>query len=210
MRRLVAAIGLFLALALPPNAQPAASIALAQPNRPQPQPVVLDPATTALLVLDLNARCEEADQPCNRLVPMINRALPRFRDANVLTVYTVSLDALGTPQGEVWSGFRPLGDNEVVIYPDGSDKFRGGELDELLWERGVRTVIVTGASANDAVLYTASSAPRYYGYDVIIPMDGTVAANDYEYDYTMHQFTVISSVANKFRFTTLDQISFTR
>jgi nicotinamidase-related amidase len=180
----------------------------AQPNRPEAETLLLDPASTALLVLDLSERCSDAPQPCNRLVPVINRALPVFRASHVLTVYTVSRSAVGTPLGEVWSGFTPLGPDEVVTAPDGADKFVGGEIEALLKARGIQTVIVTGASANNAVLYTVSSAARNYGYDVVVPLDGTVAASDYEYEYTMHQFTVTSGIRERARFSRLDQIRF--
>jgi nicotinamidase-related amidase len=94
-----------------------------------------------------------------------------------------------------------------VIAPDATDKFFTGELHPLLAERGIRTLVITGASTNQAVLYTASSAARNFNYDVVIPLDGTNAARDYEYEYSIHQFTVVS-FANKFRFTTLDMIGF--
>ena len=95
-----------------------------------------------------------------------------------------------------------------MLAPNGTDKFVGGELDGLLRERGITTLVITGASANGAVLYTASSAARNYGYDVIIPLDGTNADNPYEYEYVIHQFTVIPSVANRFSFTMLDLLRF--
>ncbi|MBM2809675.1 MAG: isochorismatase hydrolase [Chloroflexi bacterium] len=180
----------------------------AQPNRPEPEALTLDPATTALLILDLSGRCDEPNQPCNGLVPVISRALPKFRASKVLTIYTISLSGVGTPQGDVWAGFSPRPASEFVTAPDGSDKFAVGEIDRMLRERGITTVIVTGASANNAVLYTVSSGARNYGYEIVVPLDGTVAASDYEYDYTMHQFTVTSGVRERTRFTTLDMIRF--
>lgn len=179
----------------------------AQPNRPQAGPVELDPLTTAVLVLDVSARCETPTQPCSRLAPPIGNALSTFRAAGVPVIYTVPLDAVGTAFGDVWSGFKPLGENEVVIYPDGLDKFRGGELDEILRDHGITTLVITGAPANLAVMYTATSAAEIYGYDVFIPLDGTVAASQYEYEYSIHQLTVLPA-ANRFRFTRLDLLSF--
>ena len=182
--------------------------AWAQPNRPQPQPVVLDPLATALLVLDLTGRCDDPNQPCSRIASRLLSVLPTFRDAGALVVYTIPLEAVGTSQGEVWSGFRPLSENEVILFPDTLDKFRGTELDDLLRTYGITTLVITGAPTNDALMYTASSAARNYGYDVVIPLDGTVAASQYEYEYAIHQLTVLPSAANRFRFTTLNQISF--
>ena len=83
----------------------------------------------------------------------------------------------------------------------------GGELLELLDSHGIDTVIVTGSSANQAVLYTASGATRNQGYRAIIPMDGTNANSQYEWEYTMHQLNNVS-FSSLFTFTTLDQLSF--
>lgn len=178
----------------------------AQPNLPEPRPVVADPNTTALLVLDMSTRCNDPQQICSELAPVLAAFLPRAREANVFIVYTVSLSARGTALGDVWPGFNRR-DNEPVIYPDGTDKFQGGELDALLRERGMQTVIVTGSSSNQAVLYTASGAARNHGYRVIIPVDGMNAVNPYEHEYTLHQLNNVS-FASSFSFTTLDTLTF--
>ncbi len=108
---------------------------------------------------------------------------------------------------ELWGGFPPLAPNETLIAPDATDKFFTGELHALLAARAITTLVITGSSANQAVLYTASSAARNFGCDIVIPLDGTNANRDYEYEHTMHQFKVVS-FANRFRFTTRDLIDF--
>jgi hypothetical protein len=35
-------------------------------------------------------------------------------------------------------------ENEPVIYPDGFDKFTGGELQRILEQKGIKTLVVTG------------------------------------------------------------------
>src|SRR5215204_402514 len=123
------------------------------PRLPVPQPVTVDPTTTALIVLDMSARCNEPGNICHELAPAIASFLPRARESGILIVYTVSASAQGTPLGEVWTGFdrRP---DEIVVFPDGFDKFHGPEVRDVLEARGIRRVIITGASANQAVLYT--------------------------------------------------------
>lgn len=37
------------------------------PNHPVPKEVAIDPKTTALLVLDLNARCENPEERCHKV-----------------------------------------------------------------------------------------------------------------------------------------------
>jgi len=177
------------------------------PNKPAPADVTVDVKTSALLVLDLNARCEDPKQVCRKLVEPVAKFLGRARKAGLPIVYTVSHNHKGTPEERMPLAFQQR-DDEPVVFPDAFDKFHGGELHRVLKERGVKTVIVTGASSNQAVLYTATSAARPHGYDVIIAMDGIIARGDYETEYTLHQFTVLSGAASKFRFTELDRIAF--
>lgn len=174
---------------------------------PEPKPVTLDPKTTAVLVLDLNARCDDPKLTCSQLAPVVAPFLDKARQTGSLIIYTVSASVKGTPLGEVWSGFKRR-ETEPVIFPDAFDKFASGELQQLLQERGTRTVIVTGAATNFAVLYTSTAAARMYGYDVIVPVDGAIASSSYEHEYSLFQFTVLPGVAKKFTFTALDLITF--
>lgn len=177
------------------------------PNKPNPIDITVDTRTTALLVLDLNARCEDPKQPCHKLLEPVANFLPRAREAGMFIVYTVSYNHKGTAEERMPLAFKQQ-ENEPVVFPDAFDKFYGGELDRLLKQREIKTTIVTGASSNQAVLYTATSAARPHGYDIIIPMDGIIARGAYEHEYTLHQFTVLSGAASKFRFTELDRITF--
>src|ERR1051326_6262015 len=161
------------------------------PNRPEAKPVTLDAKTTAVLVLDLNARCHDAKQICNKLTPRLGEFLEKARAASVLIVYSVSASAKGTPLGEVATPLKRR-DNEPVIYPDAFDKFTGGELQPLLKDKGIKSLVVT-------------TAARMHRYAVVVPMDGMVANSNYEQEYTFHQFTVLPSDAGKqFQFTKLE------
>ena len=178
------------------------------PNRPEPKPVTLDSKTTAVLVLDLSSRCHDPKQICSKLMPAVGEFLDKARAAAVPIIYSVSLSAKGTPLGEVASPLKRK-ENEPVIYPDGFDKFMGGELQALLKEKGAKTLIITGSSTNSTVLYTATTAARIHRYNIVIPMDGSNADRQYEQEYSIHQFTVLSSNANKlFQFTNLALITF--
>jgi nicotinamidase-related amidase len=177
-------------------------------NVPQPIDVAVDVKTTALLVLDLNVRCEDPRAHCHKLIEPVAKFLERARDAGIFIVFTVSASSRGTSLERVVRAFERRAD-EPVIFPDAFDKFYGGELQPLLDARGIKSVIVVGASSNQAVLYTATAAARPFGYDVIIPVDGITAHGDYEQEYTLHQFTVLSGgVAGKFKITQLSRISF--
>jgi len=185
-----------------------ASAAEEGPNRPEPKPVTLDSKSTAVLVLDLNAPCDDPKQVCSKITAPLGDFLDKARAASVPIIYTVSTAAKGKPIGELSAPLRRK-ETEVIIYPDGFDKFYSGELQPLLKDRGVKTLIITGSSTNSAVLYTATTAARMHRYTVVIPMDGVNAATRYEHEYAIHQFTVLPSEANKlFQFTKLSMISF--
>jgi nicotinamidase-related amidase len=178
------------------------------PNRPEAKPLMLDSKTTAVLVLDLSARCHDPKQVCSKLMPAMAEFLEKARAASVPIVYSLSLSAKGTPLGEVALPLKRK-ENEPVVYPDGFDKFLGGELQAILKEKGAKTLIVTGSSTNSAVLYTATTAARIHRYNIVIPMDGVNADSKYEQEYSIHQFTVMPSNANKlFQFTNLSMITF--
>ena len=60
----------------------------------------------------------------------------------------------------------------------GPDKFLRTNLEKILWDKGITTVIVAVAASNGAVLYTASGA-AFRGMNVIVPVDGMSAVEAY-------------------------------
>src|SRR5262245_29562479 len=178
------------------------------PNRPETMPLTLDSKSTAILVLDLNARCDDPKQVCSKIVAPVGDFLDKARSASVPIIYSVSASAKGKPIGELAAPLRRK-ESEAVIYPDAFDKFYGGELQAFLKDKGVKTLIITGSATNNAVLYTATTAARMLRYSIVIPMDGVNASTRYEQEYAIHQLTVLPSEANKlFQFTNLSMISF--
>ena len=178
------------------------------PNRPEAKPLVLDGKTTAVLVLDMNARCDDPKQVCSKIAAPVGEFLEKARASAVPIINTVSAAAKGKPIGEVTIPLKRK-ESETVIYPDAFDKFVGGELQAWLKDKGAKTLIITGSSSNAAVLYTATTAARMHRYNIVIPMDGINASSQYEHEYSLHQFTVLPSEANKlFQFTRLGMITF--
>ena len=59
----------------------------------------------------------------------------------------------------------------MVKVSGGADKFVNSNLDAGLKEKGVKTVIVTGTSAQGAVAGTTNGAAQR-GYKVVVPIDG--------------------------------------
>ncbi len=178
------------------------------PNRPEAKPLTVDTKSTAVLVLDLSARCQDAKQVCSKLMTPLGDFLEKARAAGVPMTFSVSAAAKGTPLGEVAAPLKRK-ESEPVIYPNAFDKFVGGDLQAWLKGKGAKTLIITGSSSNVAVLYTATTAARMHRYNIVIPMDGINASTRYEQEYSLHQFTVLPNNANKlFQFTKLSMITF--
>ena len=178
------------------------------PNRPQPEPLKLDSKKTAIVVLDLSARCENPNEVCARLMQPLAEFLETVRKVAVPILYTISAAGRGTPMGEVAAPLKRR-ESEPVLYPDGFDKFTGGELKAELDKSNCRSLVIAGSATNFAVLYTATTAARIYRYDVVIPLDGVNARRQYEHEYAIHQMTILPASAHKqFRFTKLGMIEF--
>jgi len=140
----------------------------------------LDPATTAFLILDIEKlTCDEERRPrCVAEVPAIGAFLERARSHGVFVVYSL------TPKGTVESilpGVQPVGGEPIV--KSSVDKFFGTDLESILHQHKIETVIIAGTTAEGAVLHTATSA-AVRGFKVVVPVDGLSAATLYAEQYT--------------------------
>jgi nicotinamidase-related amidase len=163
---------LFVALAiLMPGA------ALAQTNPPVPPvlpdvtPIAVDPTTTAFLVLDINSAVCPSRPACVASVPSISRMLGRARAAGMFVGFS------STAGAEVLPDVAPR-DGEPVVTAR-ADKFFNTTLDQILKDHGVQTVLLVGAAANGAVLYTSFGANER-GYTVAIATDGISSGTDFD------------------------------
>jgi nicotinamidase-related amidase len=137
------------------------------PAPPELKPVTLDGATTALLILDIQApACTMAERPrCVDSIPKIKTLMDRARAAGALVAYTL-------PTGKIADPSLAPHEGEVVEQkPGGPDKFLGTDLDQRLKARGIKTVIITGTSAQGVGIGTGSASAQR-GYNVIYPVDG--------------------------------------
>lgn len=176
---------LFLALALPVTAEKSSTIveewsSVKAPPPPELKPVALDPKTTALLILDIQKQsCNKDRRPrCVLSVPKIQSLLARARSKGMSVIYSLTTE--GKPE-DIIKELAPLGDEPIV--KASVDKFYGTELEKILKEKKLKTLIVTGTVAHGAVLHTATSA-ALRGYLVIIPVDGMSAEDAYAEQYT--------------------------
>lgn len=144
------------------------------------QPVKLDPKSSALLVLDIEElTCNAERRPrCPDSVPPIKAFLAQARAKGMAVVY--SLTPRGTRQ-TILPGVQPVGEAPVV--QSGVDKFYNTELEKILRDRAIKTVVIVGTAAEGAVLHTATGA-ALRGLQVVVPLDGMTSATLYAEQYT--------------------------
>jgi nicotinamidase-related amidase len=149
------------------------------PPVPQLKAATVDPKTTALLVLDLMKTNCGVRPRCTATVPNVKRLLDAARANNMMVFYTL-VGQMPTPENMVDQGLAPRAGEYVTR--GGADKFIDSPLDQRLKEKGIKTVIVTGTSAQGAVVGTSNGAAQR-GYKAVVPVDGMSAEDPYNEQY---------------------------
>ena len=150
------------------------------PPAPELKPVTVDPKTSALLILDIQRQmCTIEKRPrCVASVPNILSLLNKARASGIPVVYSLAGEATAT---DILKEVAPNSGEPVVR--SGVDKFFNTDLENILKEKGIKTVVVTGTSAHGAVLHTATAA-ALRGMQVIVPVDGMSSDDIYPEQYT--------------------------
>lgn len=155
---------------------------IALPPPPEPKPARLDPAKTALLLLDFtNQTCAPERRPrCAAQIPGLASLLAKAREKNVHVVYSVA--TAGSGRADI---VAPLAarDGDPVLPPLGPDKFIASDLEKTLKDRGIETLIVAGTAAHTSVLHTAGAA-ALRGFKVVAPVDGMSSNEAFSEAYT--------------------------
>ena len=183
---------------------------VAVPEIPITDGVVLDPATTALIVVDMqNDFVSDGGSlqvpDAQATVPTIAELVRRFRAAGAHIVFTQDTHRDGDPEFAIWpvhavegtrgwqivDALHPLPD-DIVLRKPRYDAFYGTPLDHLLRQWGVETLVICGTVANICVHYTAASAAlRWYG--VVIPRDAISALEPFDLEASLRQTAFVLS-----------------
>jgi nicotinamidase-related amidase len=175
------------------------------PKPPELKPVKIDdPKTTAFLVLDIIKQgCNSERRPrCVASVPKIQAFLKQARTKGVSVVYSYTSTSKPT---DILKEVAPLPGEPLVQAP--ADKFFRTDLEKILQDKGIKTVIVVGTAAHGAVLYTGSQA-AFRGLKVILPVDGMSAENTYFEQYTAYHMVHAPGVGQHVTLTKFDMIQF--
>jgi nicotinamidase-related amidase len=171
------------------------------PAAPALKPVQVEPKETALLMLDFVKQLCGPRPRCVASLPKVQGLLTKAREAGVLVVYSMAGQPITDKLPEVAA--RP-GEASVT---SGPDKFMNTDLDKILKEKGIKTVIVAGTAAEGAVLNTAAGA-ALRGYKVIMPVDAASSTQPYSEQYTAWHLANSPRVGPQVTLTKIDQISF--
>jgi len=147
------------------------------PPPPELKPVTINPKETALLMLDFVKQICGPRPRCVASLPKMKSLLNQAREKGVHVVYSLA--------GQTVADILPdvaLRAGEPFV-SSGPNKFLNTDLEKILKEKGVKTVIVVGTAAEGAVLNTgAGSALR--GFKVIVPVDGVSSSTTFAEQYT--------------------------
>ena len=159
------------------------------------QPVILD--RKAIIIVDMlndfvtgSLKCDRAQ----RIIPHLQTLIAEARKKGVYVIY--SNDAhikgvdhelklwgdhaiAGTPGAQVIPELKPA-DGDFTVPKRRYSGFYGTDMEMLLKELRVGTVILTGMHAHMCVRHTAADA-YYRGYNIIVPTDGVDSFTEEDY-----------------------------
>ena len=170
------------------QAQPASraaskpSLTLQMPALPDPVRVTLNPATTALLVLDyVEPICNSQPKCKGQMLPAMTPFMARARKAGVVVAY-------GTRDRNMskWLPEVAPAPGDIKIVNTTQDRFYNTDLDKALKAKGITTIIMVGWKVSGSVAYTSVGA-TVHDFTVVIPVDTTTATTDYETDIGFYQ-----------------------
>ena len=150
-------------------------LTLQMPSSPDPVPVVLNPATTALLIFDIvDPICTRQPNCTGKMVPAIASLLARARQAGVTVAFGTRAPTMSKWLPEVLPA-----PGDIKIESQAQDRFYNTDLDQTLKAKGITTLILAGWKVSGSVTYTSVGA-TLRGYTVVVPVDASLDATDYE------------------------------
>jgi nicotinamidase-related amidase len=159
-----------------------AALTLQMPSPPDPVPVVLNPATTALLIFDIvDPICSRQPNCTGKMVPAIASLLARARQAGVTVAFGTRAPTMSNWLPEVLPA-----PGDIKIESQAQDRFYNTDLDKTLKAKGITTLILAGWKVSGSVTYTSVGA-TLRGYTVVVPVDASLDATDYEIAIGLYQ-----------------------
>jgi nicotinamidase-related amidase len=170
--------------------------------------VLVDPARTALVVIDMqNDFVREGGSllvpDAEATIPAIAELLELARGHGMRVVFSQDTHRDGDPEWQIWPAHAREGSwgwqivdaltpaaDETVIRKLRYDAFYGTPLDHLLRLWGVDTLVICGTVANICVQQTAASAALRW-YDIVIPRDAISALEPFDLESSLRQASFV-------------------
>ena len=172
------------------------------PAAPEIKAVTVDPKTTALIMGDLlNQVCGKRPR-CVAALPAMKKLLGEARAAKVAVIYSLPPN---TTTADFITDVSPAADEPSV--QSGVDKFFKTNLEQILKDKGIQTVIVVGTSAEGLVTYTGGGA-AIRGLNVVIPVDGVGSVEAFAEQYVAWHMTHAPIISSKVTLTRTGMIKF--
>jgi nicotinamidase-related amidase len=170
--------------------------------------VVIDPARTALVIVDMQN--DFVKQGGNLLVPDAEATLPAIkhllgvaRANRTRVVYSQDTHRAGDREWETWPehcregswGWEIVSElvpeaEDTVIGKLRFDAFYGTSLDHLLRLWSVETLVICGTIANISVQWTAASAAQRW-YSIVVPRDAISALEPFDLEASLRQIALV-------------------
>jgi nicotinamidase-related amidase len=150
-------------------------VTLQMPALPDPVPVTVKAATTALLVFDMvDPICTTQPKCTATMVPAVTSLLAKARSASVFVLYSTRGPTLSK-----WITQVAPASGDPVMQSYAQDRFYNTDLDKILKDKGITTLILAGWKVSGSVTYTSVGA-TLRGYTIVVPQDASLATTDYE------------------------------
>lgn len=176
------------------------------PAPPALKPVTLVPQETALLAMDFTVQTctPQRRLRCANQVPNVVKLVAEARLKGVYVIFSVAVP--GSTPADILKELTPAA-GEPVLPPLGPDKFIASDLDKMLKERGIKTVIAIGTQAHTSVLHTGAAA-ALRGYKVVVPVDGMSGDDAWPEAYTAWHLANAARINTQVTLTRMDMIKF--
>jgi nicotinamidase-related amidase len=150
-------------------------VTLQMPTLPVSVPVTVKAATTALLVFDMvDPICTTQPKCMATMVPAVTSLLAKARSTGVFVLYSTRGPTLSK-----WIMQVAPASGDPVMQSYAQDRFYNTDLDKILKDKGITTLILAGWKISGSVTYTSVGA-TLRGYTVVVPQDASLATTDYE------------------------------
>jgi len=176
------------------------------PAAPALKPVALAANETALLAMDFtNQTCTPQRRlRCTNSVPKVQALIAEARAKGAFIVYSVAVP--GSTAADILKELTPAA-GEPVLPPLGPDKFIGSDLEKMLKDRGIKTVIAIGTQAHTSVLHTGAAA-ALRGFKVVVPVDGMSGDDAWPELYTAWHLANAARIGPQVTLSRMDMVKF--